>query len=114
LAALQPPCRGRACGLDNVYLLNSVTLHATEHGPGYSIQRIDELHAAGALAVVSSPLPLRGQGLQFIRSVLRLSPPAWHAPCIGPSRPSAGAQEAALERAARRHDSHYDRRPESG
>jgi len=48
-------------------------LHATEHGPGYSIQRIDDLHAAIALAVVSSPLPLRDQELQFIRSMLHLS-----------------------------------------
>jgi DNA-binding transcriptional regulator YiaG len=61
------------CGLDYVYLLNGYTIHKTPHGEGVSIKEGRQLHEAIARNIVSSPYPLRGQEVRFLRSLLRLS-----------------------------------------
>jgi DNA-binding transcriptional regulator YiaG len=62
------------CGLDYVHLVNGYEFRETDDEPDISIQRLDELHAVIARAIIASSLPLRGQELRFLRSVLRLSP----------------------------------------
>jgi DNA-binding transcriptional regulator YiaG len=62
------------CGFDYVHLVNGYEFRETDDGLDISIQRMDELHAIIARAIIASSLPLRGQELRFLRSVLRLSP----------------------------------------
>jgi DNA-binding transcriptional regulator YiaG len=61
-------------GLDYVHLVNGYEFRETDDGLDISIQRMDELHAVIARAIIASSLPLRGQEVRFLRSVLRLSP----------------------------------------
>jgi DNA-binding transcriptional regulator YiaG len=62
------------CGLDYVYLLNGYTIHHhPQHGPGVSIKNAHGLHNAIAKLIVSSPSPLRGQEVRFLRAELKAS-----------------------------------------
>jgi len=63
----------RECGLDYVYLLNGFKIHEKPYGKGVSIQFADELHAAIAREIVTSPRPIRGQEARYLRSLLDLS-----------------------------------------
>jgi len=67
------PHHYRECGLDYVYLLNGFKIHETPYGKGVSIQHADELHAAIAREIVSSPRPIRGQEARFLRSLMDAS-----------------------------------------
>lgn len=62
-----------ACGLDYVYLSNGFAVRETRHGKGIAVHDAEALHAAIARAVITSPRPLRGQEVRFLRSLLRLS-----------------------------------------
>src|SRR6266404_24208 len=64
----------KACGLDYVYLQNGYTIHDhPKHGRGVSIKDARGLHNAIARLIVSSPAPLRGQEVRFLRAQLKLS-----------------------------------------
>jgi DNA-binding transcriptional regulator YiaG len=61
------------CGLDWVFLANGYTVHETPYGRGIAIQDADGLHALVLREIITSPHPIRGQELRFIRSMLDLS-----------------------------------------
>jgi DNA-binding transcriptional regulator YiaG len=63
----------RACGLDYIYLQNGVKHHNTPYGKGVSIFAADQLHEVIAREIVSSPRPIRGQEVRFLRSLLDIS-----------------------------------------
>ena len=83
----------RDCGLDYVYLKDGFTHHETPYGKGVSIVAVDALHEAIAREIVSSPRPIRGQEVRFIRSLLDLSQ-ADLARTIGTTRASVARWEA--------------------
>jgi DNA-binding transcriptional regulator YiaG len=58
---------------DWVFLANGCTIHETPYGRGIAIQDADGLHALVLREIITSPHPLRGQELRFIRSMLDLS-----------------------------------------
>ena len=61
------------CGLDNVYLVNGYTKTTTPHGDGVAFENLEGLLEVIARAVVSSPQPLRGQEVRFLRTRLDMS-----------------------------------------
>ena len=61
------------CGLDYVYLRNGYREVETPHGRGVAIADARGLHEAIALAIVTSPRPIRGQEVRFLRAQLKLS-----------------------------------------
>ncbi|TXL80415.1 helix-turn-helix domain-containing protein [Vineibacter terrae] len=61
------------CGLDNVWLRNGYEAEETEYGPGFKIDRADDLHRAIARSIVNDNRPLRGQEVRFLRVMLHLS-----------------------------------------
>ena len=61
------------CGLDWVFLANGYTVHETPYGQGLSIHDADGLHAVVLREIITSPHPICGQELRFIRSMLDLS-----------------------------------------
>ncbi|KGK42947.1 hypothetical protein LH51_03460 [Nitrincola sp. A-D6] len=63
----------RSCGLPNVYLKNGYTEHTTDYGPGVSIEDIEGLHKAIALAITESPTKMTGAEFRFLRKELNLS-----------------------------------------
>jgi DNA-binding transcriptional regulator YiaG len=97
-----------ASGLDYVYLQNGYTVHEhPKHGRGVSIENARGLHQVIASLIVSSPAPLRGQEVRFLRSQLKLSQAGlarvlqqergsvarWEA---DPNKPIPGAADSAL------------------
>ncbi|MEA1649213.1 hypothetical protein UAJ10_09300 [Nitrospirillum sp. BR 11164] len=80
------------CGLDYVYLRNGYTIHDTEYGKGFSIEKMDELHEVIARAIILSPDRLRGQEVRFLRSMLHLSQ-SGIAAIVGSSRPAVARWE---------------------
>lgn len=60
-------------GLDNVYLKNGYTLHQTPYGEGVSIEDTAELHKVIGGWLVSSPKPLNGAELRFLRVELGMT-----------------------------------------
>jgi len=60
-------------GLDNVYLKNGYTIHTTPYGEGVTIEDTDELHKAIGHWLVSSPKPLNGAELRFLRLELGMT-----------------------------------------
>ncbi|MBY0430115.1 MAG: hypothetical protein K2Q10_02875 [Rhodospirillales bacterium] len=61
------------CGLDWVYLASGYTVHSTPYGQGVSVADAEGLHALLLREIITSPHPIRGQELRFIRSMLDLS-----------------------------------------
>ena len=57
----------KECGLDNVYLANGYHIHKTTYGEGVSIQNTEGLHKAIGRWLVSTPKPLSGAALRFLR-----------------------------------------------
>lgn len=60
-------------GLDYVWLINGYEEHETEYGPGVSIHKGEHLDSAIALAIINSPVRLRGQEVKFLRTLLKIS-----------------------------------------
>jgi DNA-binding transcriptional regulator YiaG len=60
-------------GLDYVYLISGVELYTRDGEEFYKIQEVDKLHAFLADKIVTSPNPLRGMELRFLRSLLGMS-----------------------------------------
>lgn len=54
-------------GLDNVFLESGYTIHPTPYGEGVSIQDTDGLHRAIAEWIITTPTPLLGAELRFLR-----------------------------------------------
>lgn len=63
----------KECGLDYVYLRGGVIRHKTPYGDGLSFPEARDLSKVIARHVVTSPAPICGQEVRFMRSVLRLS-----------------------------------------
>jgi putative transcriptional regulator len=61
------------CGLDNVWLENGFKIHETKYGNGVSISEAEQLHEVIAHTLINSPVPIRGQEVRFLRSVLDIS-----------------------------------------
>lgn len=61
------------CGLPNVWLIKGVEIHDTSYGKGVSIQNVEGLHKAIALALTEKPDPLTGAEFRFLRKELELS-----------------------------------------
>jgi putative transcriptional regulator len=60
-------------GLDWVFLEDGYSIHETPYGRGVAIQDADSLHNLVLREIITSPHPIRGQELRFIRSMLDLS-----------------------------------------
>ncbi len=60
-------------GLDNVWLLNGFERIETPHGSGVQIHNMEGLHKVIATCMITSPAPLRGQDVRFLRSMLEFS-----------------------------------------
>ena len=63
----------RACGLDNIFLLNGFTVRETRHGRAVSIEDIDGLHRAIGTHLAREKRILTGAELRFLRVELGLS-----------------------------------------
>lgn len=61
------PHQYRACGLDDVYLLNGFTIEDTDYGRGVSVQNVDDLHRAIGMRVISDKQPLSAREFRFLR-----------------------------------------------
>lgn len=81
-------------GLDYIYLLSGVEWTENEHGKFFKIKHVDELHAFVSHKLVTSPRPLRGQELRFLRSILDMSQAAL-ASKMGLTRDAIAKREAA-------------------
>ena len=60
-------------GLDWVYLADGFQWHDTPYGRGMSVSDADGLHSLLLRDIMTSPHPIRGQELRFVRSMLDLS-----------------------------------------
>ena len=60
-------------GLDNVWLEGGVTFYDTPHGKGVSIRDTEGLHKAIGQWLISTPKPLCGAELRFIRLEMELT-----------------------------------------
>lgn len=61
------PYHYRACGLNDVYLLNGFEVEETAYGRGVMIQRVEDLHRAIGLRLISDGKPLSARELRFLR-----------------------------------------------
>lgn len=61
------------CGLPNIFLVNGYKKHETFQGEGISIDRVDELHKAIAMAIIQSPTDMTGAEFRFLRKEMNLS-----------------------------------------
>ena len=66
-ALSEQPFHYRACGLDDVYLLNGFELEETEDGQVVTIHNIDGLHDAIATGIIMLPRPIRPREFRFLR-----------------------------------------------
>lgn len=63
----------RACGLENVYLLNGFSIEETRHGRTVAIDDLDGLHRAIGRRLARKKKELTGRELRFLRRELELS-----------------------------------------
>ncbi len=61
------------CGLKNVWLQNGYTVKVTKFGDSVSINDVDGLHRALALAIVEAARPITPEEFRFLRIELGLS-----------------------------------------
>jgi DNA-binding transcriptional regulator YiaG len=67
------PLHYTACGLDDVYLLNGFKVEDTDYGRGIAIEKLDDLHRAIALTIVTRRRRLDGKELRFLRKQMDLT-----------------------------------------
>lgn len=67
------PYHYRACGLDDVYLLNGYELVETSYGKGVQIENVEALHRAIAMHLVMMQKPLKAKEFRFLRKQLDLT-----------------------------------------
>ena len=65
--ATREPYHYKACGLDDVYLLNGFTIEETAYGRGVSVHNMEALHQAIGLKVISDKKPLSAREFWFLR-----------------------------------------------
>ena len=63
----------RACGLDDVFLLNGFTREQTDYGSGVSVHNADELHCAIGLRLIMDCQPLNPREFRFLRKQMSLT-----------------------------------------
>lgn len=63
----------KACGLDDVYLLNGYELVETSYGKGVQIENIEALHGAIAMHLIMTQKPLKAKEFRFLRKQLNLT-----------------------------------------
>lgn len=63
----------RACGLENVYLLNGFSIEQTKYGRTVAIDDMDGLHCAIGRRLVLEKKGLTGRELRFLRREMKLS-----------------------------------------
>ena len=61
------PYHYRACGLDDVYLLNGFSIEETDYGRGVAIHNVEGLHRAIAWHLINERKPLTPRELRFLR-----------------------------------------------
>jgi len=64
------PYHYKACGLDDVYLLNGYELVETSYGKGVQIENIEALHKVIAMHLVMMQNPLKPKEFRFLRKQL--------------------------------------------
>lgn len=64
---VREPHHYRACGLDDVYLLNGFTIEETDYGRGVSVHNVEDLHRAIGLRVISNKKPVSAREFRFLR-----------------------------------------------
>lgn len=64
---VREPHHYKACGLDDVYLLNGFTVEETDYGRGVSVHNVEDLHQAIGLRVISDKKPLSAREFRFLR-----------------------------------------------
>jgi putative transcriptional regulator len=57
----------RACGLDDVYLLNGFNVEETDYGRGVSVHNVEGLHRAIGLRLITDSKPLSAREFRFLR-----------------------------------------------
>jgi len=67
------PYRYKACGLDDVYLLNGYEPVETSYGKGVQIENLEALHRAIAGHLVMTQKPLSPKEFRFLRKQLNLT-----------------------------------------
>lgn len=61
------------CGLPNVWILNGYNIEKNPYGDFVSIEDVDGLHQAIAMALVTKTAPLSGMEFRFLRRELDMS-----------------------------------------
>jgi transcriptional regulator with XRE-family HTH domain len=64
---VREPYHYRACGLDDVYLLNGFDIEETDYGRGVSVHNVEDLHRAIGRRVISDRKPLSAREFRFLR-----------------------------------------------
>ena len=67
------PYRYKACGLDDVFLLNGYERVETSYGKGMQIENVEALHKAIAMHLVAMQKPLKPKEFRFLRKQLNLT-----------------------------------------
>jgi putative transcriptional regulator len=70
---LAEPYQYSASGLDNIYLLNGVTVENTGYGPMVTIDNMNGLHHAIGLHIIENPEPMTGAEFRFLRKQMELT-----------------------------------------
>ena len=73
LERLAEPYHYLASGLDNVFLLNGVSVDKTSYGPMVTIRNLNGLHRAIGLQIFEKEEPLTGPEFRFLRKQMELS-----------------------------------------
>src|SRR3974390_1200353 len=64
------PYHYKACGLDDVYLLNGYKRVETDYGSGVQIENVESLHKTICMYIVSAAKPLKPKEFKFLRKQL--------------------------------------------
>jgi putative transcriptional regulator len=70
---LAEPFRYSASGLNDLFLLNGVTIESTSYGPIVNIDDLSGLHHAIGLYIIEKPEPMTGAEFRFLRKQMELT-----------------------------------------
>jgi putative transcriptional regulator len=70
---LATPYQYCASGLDNIFLLNGVTIEKTSYGPIVEIENLNGLHHAIGLYIIEKDAPLTGAEFRYLRKQMDLT-----------------------------------------
>jgi DNA-binding transcriptional regulator YiaG len=70
---LAEPFKYSASGLNNVFLLNGVTLERTPYGEMVNIENLNGLHHAIGLYIIEKKAPMTGAEFRFLRKQMELT-----------------------------------------